>query len=86
MAGNILDLLASLFGSGQIAQPGMPGQQPGSTPKGPLGTGMAQGAADINKLYPLYQREALDAQANGQPFPSFQDWARSQGLNVVLPR
>lgn len=78
MAENILDLLANLFGAGQ------PRQQ--NTQQGPLGTGMAQGAADINKMYPMYQRQALDAQANGQPFPSFQDWARSQGLNVVLPR
>ena len=84
MAGNILDALADLFGSGRIAQPG-PQQQPGATP-GPLGTGMAQNAANLQRLYPIYQQQAMQAQMQGQPFPSFEQWVQQQGYNVVPQR
>ena len=87
MAQGILDILSSLFTTGQIAQP-QPGQPQGQqqVSPGPLGTGMGQNAANLQQLYPIYQQQAMQAQMNGQAFPPFEQWAQSQGYNVVLPR
>ena len=44
-----------------------------------LGQGMAGQAADISKLQPIYQQQNMQAQMQGLPFPSFEEWMKSQG-------
>jgi hypothetical protein len=49
----------------------------------PLGTGLAQGAADIQKLYPVWQQQYIDGQTQLQ----FAEWLKQQGIsNPVMPR
>ena len=44
-----------------------------------LGTGMVGMGADINKLYPMYQKAQIEAQLNGDaPLPPF-DLGASSG-------
>ena len=43
-----------------------------------LGSGAAGQAADISKIYPLYQRAQIDNQTNGgEPLPPFNVWAKA---------
>ena len=44
-----------------------------------LGNGMVGMGADINKLYPMYQKAQIEAQMNGDaPLPPFDQWAKMQ--------
>lgn len=48
-----------------------------------LGAGLAQGALDLKRLYPLWQ----DQYINGQTQLQFTDWMKAQGMqNPVLPK
>ena len=52
-----------------------------STPN--MGSGLAQGAADLKKYHPIWQQEFIDGTTTLQ----FPDWLKSQGLsNPALPR
>lgn len=39
-----------------------------------LGQGMAGNAADDSKIHPLYQQHVVDAQLNGQPAMSYEQF------------
>jgi len=41
-----------------------------------LGQGMAGKAADTQKLYPIYQKQQIDAQTSGQQLPPFEEWVK----------
>lgn len=48
-----------------------------------LGSGLAQGAADATRLYPLWQKDYIDGNTQLQ----FTDWLAEQGIsNPVLPK
>lgn len=50
---------------------------------GNLGSGLMQGAADLQKQYPIWQQEY----ENGTTTLQFSDWLRSKGQqNPVMPR
>ena len=52
-----------------------------------LGTGLAQGAADIKQLYAIWQQQAINAQMQGTEFPPFTQWLAMQGQqNPSMPR
>ena len=79
---SILDFLSQL-----IARPGQ-GPDMG-IPQQPLpNNGLAQGAADTSQLYPRWQQLNMQAQINGQPFPSFLEWMQQEGIQAPsnLPR
>jgi|WetSurMetagenome_2_1015567.scaffolds.fasta_scaffold1579147_2 hypothetical protein len=42
-----------------------------------LGTGLAGKGADIKRLYPMYQKESIEAQSQGKKFPSFEEWSKT---------
>ena len=58
-------------------------------PKMPqMGSGMAQGAAEVMALMPIYQREKIEAMSQGAPFPEFQEWAmqyNAQNAPKIMP-
>lgn len=41
-----------------------------------LGQGMAKQAGNTMQLYPEYQRQAIEAQAQGQEMPPFDVWVQ----------
>lgn len=49
---------------------------------GPLGSGLAQGAADIKKLQMLWQQQMMAAQTEGRGFPQFEQWLMMQGIKL----
>jgi len=81
---SILDFLSQL-----IARPGqgqdLVNQQ---QPLPSNGNGLAQGAVDTSQLYPMWQKLNMQAQINGQPFPSFLEWMQQEGIQAPsnLPR
>ena len=48
----------------------------------PLGTGLAQGGADIKKMYMLWQQQNIAAQMEGKEFPKFEQWLMMQGIKL----
>lgn len=44
-----------------------------------LGQGMAGQAADKSKLQAQWQQQSMQAQMQGLPFPSFEEWMKQQG-------
>lgn len=49
---------------------------------GPLGAGLAQGAADIKQLHALWQQQMMSAQTEGRAFPQFEQWLMMQGIKL----
>ena len=47
-----------------------------------LGDGIAGKAADVKRLYPVYQKEAIEAQSQGVKFPTFEEWAKTNSSGV----
>jgi len=43
-----------------------------------FGSGMLRNAAEDQQLYPEYQKQMMEAQMNGQPFPKFEEWKQMQ--------
>lgn len=43
-----------------------------------LGTGMASKAEEMTRLRQQYDNLSIEAQVNGQPFPTFQEWLKNQ--------
>ena len=68
----LLDLLSSIIGK----------------PQQPLGSGLAQQAANTDQLYKQWQALAIQAQEQGQQFPEFHLWAQQykDTKPVVLTR
>ncbi|MDD5189407.1 MAG: hypothetical protein PHE50_00010 [Dehalococcoidales bacterium] len=54
--------------------------QPQVTPQPPLGTGLAQGVADVKALYPIWQRQFIDGETTAQ----FKDWLKEQQIQNPL--
>ena len=59
-----------------------------STGQPNIGSGLAQGAIDVNQLYKQYQAMTIEAQMNGQVLPPFAEWVKLQGQQMpsVMPR
>jgi len=82
---SILDFLSQI-----IARPGqgqdIVNQQQPLLPSN--NNGLVQGAADTSQLYPMWQKLNMQAQINGQQFPSFLEWMQQEGIQAPsnLPR
>lgn len=53
-----------------------------------MGSGMAQGAAEVLALMPTYKLEKADAMSQGLDFPDFREWAiKHKALNApkIIP-
>ena len=53
-----------------------------------MGSGMAQGAAEVMALMPVYQMEKADAMSQGVDFPEFREWAiqyKAQNAPKIVP-
>ncbi len=59
-----------------------------SNPLTDLFGGLSGGAMNIKRLRPKWQKLALEAQQNGEEFPSFEEWVKTQNQDAagVLPR
>lgn len=58
----------------------------------PLGSGLAEGGADVIQMRQAYERQYMDAMEQGQQFPDFETWLKLQqtqqanSAQVILPR
>jgi hypothetical protein len=54
-----------------------------------MGSGMAQGAAEVMALLPVFKEQQMAAMEQGMDFPDFQSWLSSpEGQNAlkIMPR
>jgi len=49
-----------------------------------LGQGTIGDAADLQKMYPIWQKANIEAQMQGMAFPSFQEWSQSQMPQPIM--
>lgn len=71
----ILDILAALF-QGASGGAGTTGGQPMQPQPQMLGNGLAYEAGLRQKLYQVWQEQAINAQMAGQPYPQFEQWVQ----------
>lgn len=92
--GGLVDLLVGMMsperkivGSGSGGSVGMnpdvpvmPQMQQG------MGVGNAIGLdpATLQRIYPIWQAQHIDAQVNGSPFPQFNDWLATQDIAALM--
>ena len=54
-----------------------------------MGSGMAQGAAEVMAMMPSYRLAKADAMTKGESIPEFKEWLilqRAQNAPKILPR
>lgn len=54
-----------------------------------MGSGMAQGAAEVMAILPVYKEQQISAMEQGNDFPDFKTWISSpEGQNAlkIMPR
>ena len=73
MANALTNLAEGLFNRRQQTSP----ESERTAGRGLLGTGLASNAAS-GLVMREYQMKAAEAQANGEEFPSFEDWVRQR--------
>lgn len=58
----------------------LPGLLGGGQPSQPQGVGnvMGMNAMQLQKMYPIWQQQSIEAQSQGQPFPQFNEWIQMQ--------
>lgn len=42
------------------------------------GNVLGMNAVQLQKMYPMWQQQSIDAQSQGQPFPQFNEWIQMQ--------
>lgn len=62
----------------------LPGLLGGQTQQ-PTGVGNVMGlnAAQLQRLYPMWQQQSIQAQTDGMPFPQFNEWVQTQGQQMM---
>lgn len=53
---------------------GMGGMRSQTTPG--IGDTLSLDPVSLQKLYPMWQKQSIEAQSQGQPFPQFNEWVK----------